>query len=294
MKKILVPCDFSAISIEAFKVALDIAVRVKGEIIVLFAIDLPAFVGGFDMQPYVYDPNLVIDMKSWAEGKFHELNSFNSHRIPIKFRSKQTSVTEAVKEVITEDDIDQVVIGTHGSHGISEFMFGSNAEKVVRFSSVPVLTIRNAVPLSSIKKILFPTDLSLNHPGLIHRVKKLQEFLGASLDILWVNTPEDFRTDAEIRELMQDFVKETSLRNYSLYIANARDIEGGITGYAKRSKADMIAMATHGRRGLSHLIGGSLAEDVVNHYELPIWTYSMHAEKFVTKLKKKIAKEQAV
>jgi nucleotide-binding universal stress UspA family protein len=294
MKKILVPCDFSAVSIEAFKVALDIAARVKGEINVLFAIDLPVFVGGFDLQPYLYDPNLAIEMKAWAETKFHELSSFNSHRIPMKFLSKQTSVAEAVKEAISNSDIDLVVVGTHGSHGANEFMFGSNAEKVVRFSSVPVLTVRNAVPLSSIKKILFPTDLSLNHPGLIHRVKKLQEFLGASLDILWVNTPDEFHTDGEIRALMQDFVKETSLRNYSLYIANARDIEGGIIGYAKKSKADMIAMATHGRRGLAHLMDGSLAEDVVNHNELPIWTYSLHAEKYVNKIRKKIDNAQPV
>jgi nucleotide-binding universal stress UspA family protein len=35
-------------------------------------------------------------------------------------------------------------------------------------------------------------------------------------------------------------------------------------------------MATHGRRGLAHLVAGSIAEDVVNHIECPIWTYSLH------------------
>ncbi len=294
MKKLLVPCDFSGVSIEAFKVALDIAARVKGEITVLFAIDLPVFVGGFDLQPYLYDPTLATEMKAWAENKFHTLNTLNSHRIPLHFRAEQTSVVEAVKRTIADAAIDLVIIGTHGAKGANEFMFGSNAEKVVRFSSVPVLTVRNAIPLSSIKKILFPTDLSLNHAGLMHQLKKLQEFLGASLDILWINTPEDFRTDGEVRQLMKDFIKETSLKNYSLYIANDKDIEGGIVSYAKRSKADMIAMATHGRRGLSHLVNGSLTENLVNHYELPVWTYSLHGEKFVGRLHQKVAKEEAV
>ncbi len=293
MKKILVPCDFSALSIEAFKVALDIASRVHGEITVLFAIDLPVFVGGFDLQPYVYDPTLAYEMKEWAEKKYHELASLNSHHTPMKFCAEQASVPEAVRRTISNRQIDLVVIGTHGTHGVNEYMFGSNAEKIVRFSTVPVLSIRSAVPLSSIKKILFPTDLSSNHPALIQRLKKLQEFFGASLDVLWVNTPENFRTDGEVRALMADFVHETNLKNYSLYIANDADKEGGILNYADRSKADMIAMATHGRRGLSHVLNGSLAEDVVNHTDLPIWTFSLHHEKYVEKLHRKVAREVA-
>ncbi|CAN5183741.1 hypothetical protein BH23BAC2_BH23BAC2_01360 [soil metagenome] len=40
-------------------------------------------------------------------------------------------------------------------------------------------------------------------------------------------------------------------------------------------KADMIAMDTHSRKGLAHLFSGSVTEEVVNHMDCPIWTYSI-------------------
>jgi SRSO17 transposase len=50
----------------------------------------------------------------------------------------------------------------------------------------------------------------------------------------------------------------------------------GILSFALETKSDIIAMATHGHRGLFHLLAGSIAEDVVNHGTCPIWTYSIH------------------
>lgn len=51
--------------------------------------------------------------------------------------------------------------------------------------------------------------------------------------------------------------------------------EGGILNFSKMVDADMIALGTHGRKGLSHLLNGSLAEGIVNHSSLPVWTYGI-------------------
>jgi nucleotide-binding universal stress UspA family protein len=54
--------------------------------------------------------------------------------------------------------------------------------------------------------------------------------------------------------------------------------EEGILHFSKLIKGNMIAMATHGYKGISHLVNGSLAEDVVNHTDKLIWTYSLKNE----------------
>ena len=52
----------------------------------------------------------------------------------------------------------------------------------------------------------------------------------------------------------------------------------GILEYAIESRADMIAMATHARRGISHLLSGSITEDTINHISIPVWTYKLDKE----------------
>jgi hypothetical protein len=68
------------------------------------------------------------------------------------------------------------------------------------------------------------------------------------------------------------------LKDYTINIFNHTDEETGIMEFAKSIKGDLIAMGTHGRKGISHLLNGSLAEDVVNHYRGLVWTYSLKNE----------------
>jgi nucleotide-binding universal stress UspA family protein len=279
MNNILVPCDFSPVATEAFKFALDVARQREGKITVLFAADLPVFVGGLDVQPYVYDPTLVHNLQVWAEARFDELAKLNVHNIPLKLETRKSTVRQAVCKSIGDNNIDLVVMGTHGAQGVNEMLFGSNTEKIVRSSPVPVFSIRTAVPFHTITRILFPTDLATIDSAMMDSLRELQKLFDASLDILWVNTPLNFRTDEAIEEKVARLAADHSLTNYSLRITNALDTEGGIIGYAHKSNADIIAMSTHGKRGLSHLVDGSLAENVVNHMKLPVWTYCV-ADRF--------------
>jgi len=278
MKKILVPCDFSACAVEAYQFAHSIAALSKGELHVLKAIDLPVMmVAGFDVQPYVYDPNLIHELDKDAREKFKKLEErFGQSSIPATFHVAYEQPAVAIKKFIQQHDIDLVVMGTKGASGINEYFIGSNTEKIVRWSTVPVFAIHTAVDIATIKKIALPTMLGLNQTALINKVKELQAFFGATLELLWINTPMNFKTDAESKALLAEFAKNYGLENYHMHIRNDTDAEDAIAHFVKEIKADMIAMATHGRRGLAHTILGSVTEQVVNHIQCPIWTYSLH------------------
>jgi nucleotide-binding universal stress UspA family protein len=62
-------------------------------------------------------------------------------------------------------------------------------------------------------------------------------------------------------------------KNFKIHVYNDIDEQEGTLNFANEVGADMIAMGTHGRRGLAHLFTGSIAEDVVNHVQCPMWTY---------------------
>jgi nucleotide-binding universal stress UspA family protein len=62
-------------------------------------------------------------------------------------------------------------------------------------------------------------------------------------------------------------------KNYKVHVYNDISEQEGTMNFAKDIGADMIAMGTHGRSGLAHLFSGSIAEDVVNKVECPMWTF---------------------
>ena len=278
MKKILVPCDFSACAVEAYQFARAIAARSNGEIHVLKAIDLPVMmVAGFDVQPYVYDPNLIRDLEKDAREKFDKLQErFGKESIPVTFHVKYEQPATAIRKFIDGNGSDLVVRGTKGSSGWNEYLIGSNTEKVVRWAKVPVFAIHTATDLTAIRKIVFPTTLTQDHADLIAKVKALQAFFGASLEILWINTPMNFKTDAESKPLMEEFARKNNLENYHLHVRNDTVAEDAIAHFVKEIGGDMIAMATHGRKGLAHALIGSVTESVVNHIRCPIWSYTLH------------------
>jgi nucleotide-binding universal stress UspA family protein len=171
--------------------------------------------------------------------------------------------------------LDLVVMGSHGTTGIRELIIGSNAEKIVRKSTAPVIVVKDYKKLR-IKDIVFPNNFyEGNQDDLVKQVKVLQSDLKAKLHLVRINTIVNFKSDLETLAEMKAFAVNHGLRNYSINIFNAVNEERGIIAFANHIKADLIAMGTHGRKGLAHLFNGSSAEDVVNHASLPIWTYAI-------------------
>lgn len=272
MKKILVPCDFSDTAIQAFRFACQIALKSKGEIFLLNIVEMPALHNSLLVPVQSYESAFLKGVKSKAHKNFKKITDKWSGKLKVHFAVEHGSVPEGIRKFASKKGIDLVVMGTHGSSGFREFAIGSNAEKVVRSSRIPVIAVKKSTALSSIKDIVFPTSLDLGKKHLVASVKVLQKFLKAKLHILYVNCPANFNRDINTERWLNDLTKQSRFRNYTINIYNDTDEERGIIDFSARFKNKMIAMSTHGRKGLSHLMMGSIAEDVVNRIDCPIWT----------------------
>lgn len=281
MKTILVPCDFSKEAVEAYKFALDISEQSDLDVKVVNMIDIPVYIAGVDVPYYTYDTSLRAHLQEAALKQFNDMKKKVGGSSRVSFEVIYDNVLSGIRSLEKKESIELVVMGTTGSSGIEEILFGSNTEKVVRFCKAPVIAIRRAPDFSKIKTIVFPNDLALDQSDLINRIKDLQDFFNAQIHLLWVNTPARFRADSEIQGMMQEFVQHYGLKGCKLVIKSDVTEESGILHYSREIGADMIAMATNGRRGLSHLLNGSIAEDVVNHVDCPIWTFSTRVKQSV-------------
>jgi nucleotide-binding universal stress UspA family protein len=276
MQKILVPCDFSKPAINAFRFALDVAAQSKGTIHLLNVIELPILHDTVLMPVLNFEQQLFDDLRKNAEARFKKItDKYNATGVKVIVNTVFGAVSMMIQDYITKESIDIVIMGSHGATGLREIFIGSNAEKMVRKSPVPVLVVKDYTK-GPIKSIVFPNTMDTeNQEDLVMKVKALQNFFKAHLHLVWINTPLNFTSDSVTSQRLEAFAKRFMLKNYSINVFNHRDEERGILEFASSIKADLIAMGTHSRKGISHLLNGSLAEDVVNHNKGLVWTYSL-------------------
>jgi nucleotide-binding universal stress UspA family protein len=224
-----------------------------------------------------FEEALLKELQEKAEVNFKKLTSkYGKENQKVVVKVLFGSAPRMIIDYAEVMNADVIVMGTHGASGAREFIIGSNAEKIVRNAIMPVLTIKKYVKLSSIKTIVFPNTLDTeNQEDLVMHIKALQNFFKAKLKLVWINTPTNFTADKVTLRRLEAFVKRYMLKDCSIGVYNDPYEESGVINYANEVEADMIAMGTHGRKGISHILSGSVAEDVVNHVQCPIWTYTL-------------------
>lgn len=279
MKNILVPFDFSIHATNAFKFALNIAKQSNATIHLIHVIELPVLNGQLLGPAYDYETPFLNELTEKAEKEFTKLkDNFKLKGVTVVSKIDFGSPSVKILTHATTESIDLIVMGSHGSSGLVEFFLGSNTEKVVRKSPVPVLVIKNN-STGIIKNIVFPTALETEHEeSLVERVKELQEFFKAKLHLVFINTPMNFKSDDVNYTKLLAFAIRFGLTNYTLNVYNHIDKEEGIRQFTKKAAGDLIAIGTYGQKGIAHLLNGSLAEDVANHADIPIWTYSLKTQ----------------
>jgi len=286
MKNILVPTDFSEQAGYAMDLACEIAMKTKSNLIALHVLDhtgLFDFSTGSSAYPIMGNPaGLDLDQKfleslhANAEEKCASfVKKYEREGITISKKIKIGSAFQYITQEIDEQGIDLVIMGSKGASGFEEVLIGSNTEKVVRHAKCPVLTVKTKLTLSDINDIVFATSFKEGDLHVTDELKKLQEVFKAKLHLVRVNTPNCFQTNRKIMNMAKRFIEENKISNYTINIYCDKVEEDGIIFYAQDIDADMIALATHGRSGLSHLLSGSIAEDVVNHAKRPVWTFRL-------------------
>jgi len=274
MKKILVPTDFSKGSEDALKVAAQLAKRYDSELHVMHMIELP-----FDMVDPMHEtselPEAVFFMKM-AHKRFETfLDKDYLEGVDVREGIQNNAAFEGIIDSAHEKDIDLIVMGSRGASGLKEMVIGSNTEKVVRTSDVPVLVIKREDQGFRMNDIVFACEFTEEYKKSFLNALEFAKTAGAKLHLLMVNTPSRFMTTTDAEKRMNGFLNGVNIGDYTLNIYNDVSIEKGILNFGNSINADVIAMSTHGRKGLSHFFNGSISEDLVNHAKRPVVTFKI-------------------
>src|SRR5690606_18990845 len=279
MKRILVPTDFSKPAQIAVDVATDIAKKANAQLILLHVIEEASgssfkITGEVDVSGNWENKLFTMKLLERSRKSMEKLfNSVAESGVRVKQELRVGTAFHGMRDIITEQKVDLVVMGTAGRANFEEMIIGTNTEKVVRHAKCPVLTVRKKPATTEFKNIVYATSMSKDEEVFSRVVRNSQQMYDSTIHLVRVNTPGNFQRDAVVKKYMQDFAKKMQLKNYTINIFNDLSEEEGIIYFADSINADLIAMATHGRTGFAHVLAGSIAEEVVSHAKRPVLTY---------------------
>jgi nucleotide-binding universal stress UspA family protein len=189
------------------------------------------------------------------------------------------TLIDAIRIYIEDNQIDLIVMGSHGVSGKSEYFIGSNTQKVVRKVHVPVLVVKNPMESVDFKKVVFASTFNLSDKAVF---KKMIDIVGTDqpeIHLVMVNTLGWFgQPYALSKAAMEDF-KELCypLKCYTHFYRDL-NVDAGIRHISEDINADLITISNLERHPIKRIFTGSSVEALVNHSEIPVLSMDIKQE----------------
>lgn len=195
---------------------------------------------------------------------------------------------ETILDYATEEDVDLVVMGTHGRRGADRMLFGSVTEEVVRNAPCPALTVRqgaDVAPQKAVRRVLVPVDFSDVTETAVRHAKEIAQTYGAEIDLLHVVEepiypnaygvePVEFPTQEVVERVegqLADLARDEIGFEHVMVEATVGPPAIGILDYIEKNEVDLVVLATHGRTGFERVLLGSVTERVLRRSPKPVF-----------------------
>ncbi len=274
-KKIVVGVDFSDCAMNALEHAVIIARKAHAGITMVWANHLDYSKEIFSVEP----DHLRAEVQKRFEELIEKYRLQLATNTDIDFRMKKGKVYKVICNVAKEVDAFLIIIGTHGSSGFEEFWIGSNANRIVSASRLPIITIRAGVDSNKdLKTIVMPFDSTKITRQKLPITALLAKYFDAEIHVLGVYTsPQDdvrYRIKNYVAQA-EDYLKENEIR-YRIVYLDASNITDEVLDYAKKENANLISIMTEQETTTANLWLGPYAAQMVNHSPIPV--LSVHIE----------------
>ena len=272
MANILVPIDFSEISLNALKHSYIISSLYQASINMLYVIE-----SGNPLFNFVNTSELD-ELIGRVKHKFEELKQETEKAVglPANYFIEKGNVVDAILKKAKDLNIELLVMGTTGSGDIRKKIIGTNTLRVIKEASFPVLSIKNIIPPRKYKKIVLPLDLTKETTQKVKYAIKFAKFFGASIHLISVVTTDNyiihdtliFKLEQTSRKIEAEDIECTSKIEYENN--SPGKVAHKILNYCYEISADLIMIMTQQETGIKKFFLGSLASEIVNKANLPV------------------------
>ncbi len=293
-KKILVPTDFSDLSTRALEYAKRIAERFESHLKIIYA-------DRFGPPDYLEIPPEYMEglpaLKEEVEKRLQEwVREHLPHGLTVDASVVADFPVPAILSVSRSEDVDLIVMGTHGRSGWRRALLGSVTEPVLRASERPVLTVLAPEDDSSqdvsISRVLCPVNFSeVAHLALDH-ASALACAFDAELVILHVLESPEQVEQADVLEQLQGWIAP-EIRDrcdYHELVLSGHPAEQTLE-FAKQTGVDLITIGAQHRKFFDTTVIGTTTEKITRHAYCPVLTVS---RRLVTKKSEEKVREHTM
>jgi len=273
MKNIIIPVDFSIYSEYALKVAAKLAKNHGASLTLIHMLELPS---GYSNHDSSYTKTLVFMIK-FAEKKMEEfLQKSYMEGLEITVIIKHFTLFSEIGEIAEQNNSSLIVMGSHGKDYHSDSYLGSNTEKVVKNSKIPVIIIKQELDVVEFKNTVYVSDFKSDSIDAYKKAKTFFDLINVQPKLLFVNIPGGgFVSTKEMRQRFRTFLMEAegnldNLDNFANY--DDYNIVDGVNNFVEENDISLISVATHGRSNISKFFNNSASIDLANKTILPVLT----------------------
>ena len=282
--KILVPVGFSEQSLAALKQACLIAKIKKSEVIILSVIEEQSKISGLLID------NPFEEIRNKVKDKLDEISEMHSSKFSVKVDSMVASgkIYEQIVEVSSMINANLIVMGTNGSpKGVIKKFIGSNAERVVRLSNIPVITIKENTSTENFDNIILPLDLGKETKEKVTFAIEYARYWNSTIRIVSVflkdNTNEK---NILLKNLNQvsNFISNAGIKCTSELIEGEKKQSLGdfVINYEKKFDSDLIIIMTKKEElALSNNLSVT-ARYIIHNSKIPVMSIKPKPRKFIT------------
>ena len=282
MKTILFPTDFSENAKHAIRYGYYLSRQIKADIILCNAVIIPAEApqAGLVAWPMEESDTLLKDstaelvkLKSFIE-KSRNKSGFQP---AISYLNQSGILTDVVNQIIANKKIDLVIIGTHGSSGLTTLLLGNHSRSMIDGVNSPLLLIPPAAKLSPVKKIAFATDFKNPQEDIksIAALADLAKPLNA--EILLTHIYENADKSPEFEQWIKQFVRELPAKidfskiKYTMYKSNGA--QSGLEWLCDNGDIDILAIMHRSHTFIDSLFRGSQTQKIAGQIPIPLLVF---------------------
>lgn len=272
MKTLVVPTDFSSVSVNAMNYAVDMAQAINAGIVLLHVYNVPVSFTDPPVSPVTTVS--IEEMKRTSEERLEELKKnlviATAGQIQVYTEARLGNTIEELGSICKSVQPLAIIMGSHGATGLERMIMGSNTLTAMRQLKCPVLVVPPGTTYHGIKKIGLACDFeNVVQSTPVEYIKNIVKEFGADLYVLNVqDIDQDDLEDATMDTAYLDAMLEDVSPKYVQL--TGKDVVESINSFAEHNNLDLVMVIPKKHKFIDSLLHKSKSKELVTHAHIPI------------------------
>jgi len=273
IKKILIPFDFSETAELSLEHAVHMARLHKAEILLLHVVESASFTSAI---AHAFSKGYEKDVEGETTRKLEEVarKIHQETSVQVSIKTDVGRIYKKIVSVSRDNEVDIIVMGTHGTSGYERFSVGTNTAKVVSESSCPVLSVQTHAKKIGFKRIVLPIDDSTTSRQKVNYALEIARHYGSHVYVLGLINfgNEEAQRKFKIKvDQVEEWLHKHQVSSETHYV-HGDNLAKLTMEYSEKVDADLVVIMTEQEFVLTGFFMGTWATQVVNHSKIPVMT----------------------